>query len=69
MKGTVLFSVIHNCISAAEILLALLGIKRIVYLEAPLSCRKSVITYLAAFFLTVFAGELVFQASESMAVL
>lgn len=50
MKGTVLFSVIHNCISAAEILLALLGIKRIVYLEAPLSCRKSVITYLAAFF-------------------
>lgn len=69
MKGTVLFSVIHNCISAAEILLALLGIKRIVYLEAPLSCRKSVITYLAAFFLTVFAGQIVFQASESMAVL
>ncbi len=69
MEGPVLLSIVHNCISAAEILLALLGIKRVVYLEAPLSCQKSAVTYLAAFFLTAFAGQILFPDSESMAVL
>lgn len=60
-------SVLYNFTSSAEILLALLSIKRFVYLEPILKRKKIKIVYLAAFMLTAGMGQMIPGAGEGVA--
>lgn len=65
MTGKTMAAILYNCIPAAEVLLALLCIARVLYLEPALESRRGKLGYTAAFFCCAVLEQIFFAADKN----